>query len=381
MADDQDKPPVTLPSGDPVAENSRQEWLKKQARSILASEQQLGLGVPPLIPKTVADKPEKPGSYRALLRRSGSSLPPPTPADKQAITDATEQSERSSEKTTVAEPSKAGERPGTKTLDYIALGLLLAPPAVVFEMYVKGESIDWWRTAVATPVCWVAGGIAVLASHGWQSWRSKNTRILPFLIATESSFWGKAVIVAASIGLALALSSFLSNKSPMLSTESGFTQEQVNEKIASAVANLNSQLAEANRQRDAVQREVNVLRQTPNAPQLPNPSYDEPRIFTNKTIGELRDFYKDRTALQGAAFMADEIGKWINTEGTIQFIRPDGLVFLSGEGGIISCEFNASWNPKLSAFRPGETMKVVGKIGTGQIGVSPIYLRPCEIRG
>jgi hypothetical protein len=297
------------------------------------------------------------------------------------IAEAGEQSERSSEKATVVEPSKAGERPGTKMLDYIALGLLLAPPAVVFEMYVKGESIDWWRTAIATPVCWVAGGISVLASHGWQSWRSKNTRVLPFLIATESSFWGKAVIVAASIGLALALSSFLSNKSLVTSTESGFTQEQVNEKIASAVANLNSQLVEANRQKEAAQQEANALRRSmQNVTQLTHPNYDEPRVFTNKTIAELRDFYKDRTALQGAAFMADEIGKWINAEGAIQFIRPDGLVFLNGDGGIISCEFDASWNPKLSAFRPNEIMKVIGNIGTGQIGVSPIYLRPCEIR-
>ena len=97
-------------------------------------------------------------------------------------------------------------------------------------------------------------------------------------------------------------------------------------------------------------------------------------------MAELRGFYKDRTALQGSAFMADEIGKWITTEGAIQFIRPDGLVFLSDDGGIISCEFDASWKPKLSAFRPGEKMKVVGKIGEGQIGYTPIYLRPCEIR-
>jgi hypothetical protein len=105
------------------------------------------------------------------------------------------------------------------------------------------------------------------------------------------------------------------------------------------------------------------------------------RVYTSKTMTELRGFYKDRTALQAEAFMADEIGKWINTEGAIRFIRPDGLVFLVDNGGeITSCEFDAGWKPKLGAFRPGEIMKVVGKIGTGQTGASPIYLRPCEIR-
>ena len=82
----------------------------------------------------------------------------------------------------------------------------------------------------------------------------------------------------------------------------------------------------------------------------------------------------------GVLLSDDEIGKWIITEGAIQFIRPDGLVHLSDNGGIISCEFDASWNPKLSAFRPGEIMKVIGKIGPVQIGYTPIYLQPCELR-
>jgi hypothetical protein len=164
-------------------------------------------------------------------------------------------------------------------------------------------------------------------------------------------------------------------------SEIGFTQQQVDEKIENVVSRLNVQLEEANRQKEIAMRDAEVLRkQAQNAPPPPRPNYDEPRVFTTKTVTDLRGFYKDRTALQGNAFMADEIGKWIRTEGSIQFIRPDGLVFLAGEGGIVSCEFHASWNPKLSAFRTGETMKVVGKIGAVQIGATPIYLQPCEIR-
>ncbi len=158
------------------------------------------------------------------------------------------------------------------------------------------------------------------------------------------------------------------------------SQQQMDEKIAAAVTNLNAQLNEAKRERDIARRDADTLRkQIQNTPTPPRPNYDQPRVYTNKTIADLRGFYNGRTALQGNAFMADEIGKWIKTQGTINFIRPDGLVFLDGGGGIISCEFAPSWNQKLSAFRPGEIMKVVGKIGTGQVGVSPIYLRPCEL--
>jgi hypothetical protein len=162
----------------------------------------------------------------------------------------------------------------------------------------------------------------------------------------------------------------------------------VDEAVAQATKRISSERDEAvqsgarmaKERDDAVRQLEDMKRQIQNMPPTAHLNYDEPRVFTTKTISELRGFYKDRTALQGAAFMADEIGKWINTEGEIQLIRPDGLVFLSGEGGVISCEFKASWNPKLSAFRPGELMKVVGKIGAVQIGPTPIYLQPCELR-
>lgn len=41
----------------------------------------------------------------------------------------------------------------------------------------------------------------------------------------------------------------------------GFTQEQVDTKVSAATANLNAQLTEATRQRDAAQQEANTLRQ------------------------------------------------------------------------------------------------------------------------
>jgi hypothetical protein len=100
---------------------------------------------------------------------------------------------------------------GTKILDYIALGLLLAPPAVVCEMAVRGEHIDLVQAAIATAACWVAGGLVVWASHNWKSWQSEIPNAVPYLAAAEEKFWVKGLIVAAAMGGALALSSTLSH--------------------------------------------------------------------------------------------------------------------------------------------------------------------------
>jgi hypothetical protein len=102
------------------------------------------------------------------------------------------------------------ELPGTKTLDYVGLGLVLAPPAVVLDMYLKGTDINWRRVAIATVISWIAGAIAVWASHRWSTWRGFVPRLLPYLATFENKFWGKAIIIASAMGLALILSSVLS---------------------------------------------------------------------------------------------------------------------------------------------------------------------------
>ena len=123
---------------------------------------------------------------------------------------------------------------GDENSDYIALGLLLAPPAVVVEMYLKDGTIGGWKLFIATAACWLSGGLVVLASHYWQSWRSADGRILPILIAAENKFWVRGLVVAASIGGALALSSFLS---PPNRGELDASQKQI--------AALQAQLADA----------------------------------------------------------------------------------------------------------------------------------------
>jgi hypothetical protein len=186
-------------------------------------------------------------------------------AEPTSLKGAMEGSEPSSERA-VSEATKAGERPGTKTLDYIALGLLLAPPAVVVDMYLKSTPIDWRKTAIAAVACWIAGGMAVWASHVWQSWNPRNWRVLPYLLAFENRFWGKAIIVAAAIGFAFALSSVLSGAPSSEQTPPIVVHDPPSaDDIAKIIAPFQRQLEIVTQQRDAALSEAATLRQN-----LPN---------------------------------------------------------------------------------------------------------------
>jgi len=229
----------------------------------------------------VADKPKKPSVDPPLGGSSGVPVPgapvalTPTPLDvtseptnaamenmrrdfERESASRIEQSERSSGKATLAgSPAMhTPDRPGTKILDYIGLGLLLAPPAVVVEIYLRGDTVEWRKSVIAVIACWVAGGLVVWASHGWQAWRTTNNRLPPHLAKFESRVWGKAVIVAAAIGFALILRSVLSSEHPP--TKVGFTQQQVDERVTSAttplvaqVKQLKDSLADMTRHRDS----------------------------------------------------------------------------------------------------------------------------------
>jgi hypothetical protein len=154
---------------------------------------------------------------------------------------------------------------GTKTLDYIALGLLLAPPAVVVEMAIKGDNIDWRKTVIATAVCWILGGVFVWASHRWKSWRSAIPKAMPYLAAAENKFWVKGAIVAAAMGGALALSSILSNgpQSTTTNVENDKSQKQISDaqdaarKAIAAKETAEHILDSANQQIGTLQSQLN----------------------------------------------------------------------------------------------------------------------------
>jgi hypothetical protein len=106
--------------------------------------------------------------------------------------------------------------------------------------------------------------------------------------------------------------------------------------------------------------------------------------YTTRTVRELRALYEGRTRLQADAFMADEKGKLIETEGTVVNVD-NGMAFLqigqmpqSGNTDHVECRFGPQWTAKLGTFRQGERMKIRGVIGPSQNGAQ-IYLQDCEI--
>jgi hypothetical protein len=123
---------------------------------------------------------------------------------------------------------------------------------------------------------------------------------------------------------------------------------------------------------------INESQSTPARPSPTKPT------MTTRTVRELRAFYEGRTRLQADAFMADEKGKEIETEGTVVNIDA-GMAFLqvgqqihNGMPDQVECRFDPKWNAKLGTFRSGEHMKIRGVIGPSQNGAQ-IYLQDCEI--
>jgi hypothetical protein len=113
------------------------------------------------------------------------------------------------------------------------------------------------------------------------------------------------------------------------------------------------------------------------------PAQQKP-IPTTRTVRELRSFYEGRTRLQADAFMADEKGKQIETEGKVENIDT-GMATLevgrethNGMPDYVECRFDPKWNTKLATFRAGDHMKIRGIIGPNQNGAQ-IYLQDCEI--
>jgi hypothetical protein len=167
---------------------------------------------------------------------------------------------------------------------------------------------------------------------------------------------------------------------PVSSKGSGFTQQQVDEKISNAVANLNSQLTESNRQRDVARREAEAFRQQiQNAP-APSRELDAPRVFTKLTPDQIRAIYENRTPLQGDILFADEAGKWLAFEGKVDNVTNGWLILLDNNNKNVQCAFDNTWRAKLSVLRPKDVVKVVGKLQPSQ-SQNVVLLQSCEFGG
>ncbi len=291
----------------------------------------------------------------------------------------TTQSERSSEKATVSDhdPPETPTKAARTLIGWFAGGLAF-------------QCIETLHTGYWPSLGYGIGAI-VVAIFDYKLPAILSPRLTKSLnqVAADARLW---VAVAITSLLIISLSPYIEqNRWPFAwqlaapvtpSTEPLFTQGQVNEKIAAAVANLNSQLTEANRQRDAAQREANAFRQQiQNAP-LPKQNYDSPRIYSEKTVQTLWDPCASRTPLQCDLLISDEKGKWIKATGRVMLVTPIGhatiVVGTSPNEHTVYCIFDSSvWKPKLSVFRPSETISVAGKIG-GYNGAT-LILNDCEL--
>jgi hypothetical protein len=93
--------------------------------------------------------------------------------------------------------------PTTKIFDYIGLGLLLAPPSVVAELYLRGEPINWGRAVIVTLVSWLGGALSLWAARKWRVWGTT-------IAAAENTFWAKALVVAFCVAFPSLVSAFFS---------------------------------------------------------------------------------------------------------------------------------------------------------------------------
>jgi len=160
------------------------------------------------------------------------------------------------------------------------------------------------------------------------------------------------------------------------------------DEMAKATASIQKQLDAVTRQRDAalsdavtLRRRVQQLEAVPHAASAPPPAAGISKVYTQRTIAELRGFYEGPTALQGDVFMADEKGKWIETRDVrIQGIGTSGVLLLKKDNSGFQCTFDDTSKTKLSTLRVGNIIKTItGKISQNQNG-QLIYLEDCELR-
>ncbi len=165
------------------------------------------------------------------------------------------------------------------------------------------------------------------------------------------------------------------------------------DELPKATASIQKQLDAVTRQRDAALSDAATLRRRgqqlealphaasvppPGAAPAPPPAAGTAKVYTQRTIAELRGFYEGRTAVQGDVFMADEKGRWIETDARVQGIGTSVFLLKKDNSGI-QCAFDDKWKAKLGVLRHGELIRITGKISQDQNG-ELIYLEDCELR-
>ncbi len=160
---------------------------------------------------------------------------------------------------------------------------------------------------------------------------------------------------------------------------------------AKAAAAMQKQLDAATRQRDAalseaaaLKRRTQQLEAQPRAAPAPSPLQPAPaaggKVYTQRSVAELRELYAGGEAAPGTPPAADETGKWIETTNMrVGGIAGGGVLLLKKDNSNIQCAFAEAAKAKLATLRVGDAVRVSGKINQDQNG-QLVNLEDCEFK-
>ena len=158
-----------------------------------------------------------------------------------------------------------------------------------------------------------------------------------------------------------------------------------------AAAAAQKQLDAATRQRDAalseaaaLKRRTQQLEAQPRPAPAPSPLQPAPagggKVYTQRSVAELRELYAGGEAAPGTPPAADETGKWIETTSMrVVGIAGGGVLMLKKDNSNIQCAFAEAAKAKLATLRVGDAVRVSGKINSDQNG-QLVNLEECELR-
>jgi len=158
-----------------------------------------------------------------------------------------------------------------------------------------------------------------------------------------------------------------------------------------AAAAAQKQLDAATRQRDAalseaaaLKRRTQQLEAQPRPAPPPSPLQPAPagggKVYTQRSVAELRELYAGGEAAPGTPPAADETGKWIETTSMrVVGIAGAGVLLLKKDNSNVQCTFAEAAKAKLATLRVGDAVRVSGKINPDQNG-QLVNLEECEFR-
>ena len=154
---------------------------------------------------------------------------------------------------------------------------------------------------------------------------------------------------------------------------------------------MQKQLEAATRQRDAalseaaaLKRRTEQLEAQPRPAPAPSPLQPAPaaggKVYTQRSVTELRELYAGGEAAPGTPPAADETGKWIETTNMrVVGIAGGGVLLLKKDNSNVQCAFAEAVKAKLTTLRVGDAVKVTGKINSEQNG-QLVNLEDCEFK-